>query len=90
MKPAGPKRKGDIMTGLRGNLGCPCGWNGSWGESGRGWRVLGGQGTERMGVDVRWEEMGEAGGEGVARRGLFEEKSRGSSSGGLGKEVNSR
>ena len=79
------------MTGLRGNLGWPCGKSGSWGESGRrGWRVRGGQGTERMGVDVRWEEveMGEAGGEGVERRGLFEEKSNGRSSGGLGKEGN--
>ena len=54
--------------------------------------MRGGQGTERMGVDVRWDEetveMGEAGGEGVERRGLFEEKSRGRSSGGLGKEGN--
>ena len=53
--------------------------------------MRGGQGTERMGVDVSWEEveMGEGGGEGVERRGLFEEKSRGRSSGaGLGKEGN--
>ena len=57
-----------------------------------GWRLLGGQGTERIGVDVSWEvlEMGDAGGDGVERRGLFEEKSSGRSSGGLGKEGNWR
>ena len=62
------------------------------GSGGVGWRLLGGQGTERIGVDVSWEvlEMGDTGGEGVERRGLFEEKSSGRSSGGLGKEGNWR